>query len=103
MAFCLARSRWRLRSASVLRWPAIDLAAYRVIQESLTNVVRHAGRASAQVMVAYEPSRIVVEVTDDGRGTPDGGEPESGHGMAGMRERVAAAGGEIEAGPRPAR
>src|SRR5438309_7670397 len=81
---------------------AIDLAAYRIIQESLTNVVRHAGRASAEVILAYEPSRIVIDVSDDGRGpTPDNGE--TGHGMAGIRERVGAAGGGIEAGPRDGR
>ena len=78
---------------------AVDLAAYRIIQESLTNVVRHAGRASAQVTVAYEPSRIVIDVSDDGRGaTPGNGE--AGHGIAGIRERVGAAGGGMEVGPR---
>jgi signal transduction histidine kinase len=80
--------------------PAVDLAAYRVVQESLTNVVRHAGAAAATVRVAYRPDRLVVEVTDDGRGAAgDGAEP--GNGIAGMRERVTAAGGELEAGPRP--
>jgi signal transduction histidine kinase len=79
--------------------PAIDLAAYRIIQESLTNVVRHAGRASAEVTLAYEPSRIVIDVSDDGRGaTPGNGE--AGHGIAGIRERVGAAGGGMEVGPR---
>ena len=68
-------------------------------QESLTNVVRHAGPARATVRVAYGPGEVVVEVTDDGSraGPPD----RSGNGIAGMRERVAAAGGELEAGPRP--
>src|SRR5438128_1768391 len=47
---------------------AVDLAAYRIIQESLTNVIRHAGQASAEVTVAYQPAMVVVEVTDDGRG-----------------------------------
>jgi signal transduction histidine kinase len=81
---------------------AIDLAAYRIIQESLTNVVRHAGRASAEVTLAYEPSRIVIDVSDDGRGaTPGNGE--GGHGIAGIRERVGAAGGGMEVGPRDGR
>jgi signal transduction histidine kinase len=78
--------------------PAADLAAYRVVQESLTNVVKHAGPAAATVRVAYEPGWVVVEVSDDG----DGAAPASGgSGIAGLRERVAAAGGELEAGPRP--
>ena len=79
--------------------PAVDLAAYRIIQESLTNVVRHAGRASAEVTLAYEPSRIVIDVSDDGRG-PTPGNGEAGHGIAGIRERVGAAGGGMEVGPR---
>jgi signal transduction histidine kinase len=80
--------------------PAVDLAAYRVVQESLTNVVRHAGPATATVRVAYQPGEVLVEVIDDGdvvesaSGRPSGG-------IAGMRERVAAAGGELDAGPRP--
>ena len=82
---------------------AIDLAAYRIIQESLTNVVRHAGRASAEVTLAYEASRIVIDVSDDGRGplptTADAG----GHGIAGIRERVGAAGGGMEVGQRDGR
>jgi signal transduction histidine kinase len=77
--------------------PAADLAAYRVVQESLTNVVRHAGPAAATVRVAYQPGRVVVEVSDDGPGPAAG----PGSGITGMRERVAAAGGELDAGPRP--
>jgi signal transduction histidine kinase len=88
--------------------PAVDLAAYRVVQESLTNVVRHAGPATATVRVAYRPSEVLVEVTDDGNGlAPAPGRPAGasdakarGSGIAGMRERVGAAGGELEAGPR---
>jgi signal transduction histidine kinase len=83
--------------------PAVDLAAYRVVQESLTNVVRHAGPAAATVRVAYEPGRVLVEVSDDGPGPgPRPGAPGPGSGIAGMRDRVAAAGGELEAGPGPA-
>jgi MYXO-CTERM domain-containing protein len=78
--------------------PAVDLAAYRVVQESLTNVVRHAGPARATVRVAYDADGVVVEVTDDGAGGPPSA---GGHGIAGMRERVAALGGELRAGPRP--
>ena len=82
---------------------AIDLAAYRIIQESLTNVVRHAGRATAEVTLAYEPSRIVIDVSDDGRGLLPGNGEAGGHGIAGIRERVGAAGGGVEAGPRDGR
>jgi signal transduction histidine kinase len=82
---------------------AIDLAAYRIIQESLTNVVRHAGRATAEVTLAYEPSRIVIDVSDDGRGVVPGNGDPSGHGIAGIRERVGAAGGGMEVGPREGR
>jgi signal transduction histidine kinase len=83
--------------------PAIDLAAYRVVQESLTNVVRHAGRASAEVTISYEPSRILIGIDDDGNVSFEAGKAESGHGIAGMRERVAATGGGMEAGPRAGR
>jgi signal transduction histidine kinase len=79
---------------------AVDLAAYRVVQESLTNVLRHAGRATAAVRVSHRPDSVVVEVTDTGRGgvVDDDG---SGTGIAGMRQRVTALGGTLTAGPRP--
>lgn len=82
---------------------AVDQAAYRIVQESLTNVLRHAGPASASVRVAYEPDRLVVEVVDDGhaRDVRDGARPlGTGHGIAGMRERALALGGQLEAGKR---
>lgn len=77
----------------------VAVSAYRVVQEALTNVVKHAGARSAEVRVRYLDSTLEVEVTDDGRGAtnrPDG----NGFGLAGMRERVAVHGGELEAGPR---
>jgi signal transduction histidine kinase len=74
--------------------PAVELAAYRVAQESLTNVVRHAAARTARIRLSYEPDAVVVEVSDDGRGAPDG---PAGHGLAGMRERVRALGGTLEA------
>lgn len=83
---------------------AVDLAAFRIVQESLANVVRHAGQASAEVTVAYERDRLIVEVVDDGSGVAavDAGASDgSGHGIAGMRERVHALGGELDAGPLP--
>jgi len=82
----------------------VDLSAYRIVQEALTNVVKHAGPASAQVTVGYHDQNVTVEVTDDGRGAaaPTGDGPvATGHGLIGMRERVAAFGGDLEAGPRP--
>jgi signal transduction histidine kinase len=79
---------------------AVDLAAYRIVQESLTNFVRHAGPASAQVRITYEPRQVTVEVTDDGRHTAQHPGP-SGTGIVGMRERATAVGGALDAGPRP--
>ena len=85
----------------------VDVAAYRIVQEALTNVTRHAGPASADVTVRYAPAEVTVQVDDDGHGAAAGG-PASGQngngvgsGIAGMRERVAALGGELYAGPRP--
>jgi signal transduction histidine kinase len=78
----------------------VDLAAYRLVQESLTNVLRHAGPASATVQVAYEPDTLAITVTDTGRG--HGPAKPGGHGLLGMRERVTALGGTFEAGPGPA-
>jgi len=80
---------------------AVDQAAYRIVQESLTNVLRHAGPASASVRVAYESNRLVVEVVDDGHARErgdGGGSPGTGHGIAGMRERALAFRGQLEAG-----
>jgi signal transduction histidine kinase len=79
----------------------VDLSAYRVVQESLTNVIKHAGPASAVVRVRYAPGEIVVEVADDGRGGATGPSQNGGHGLVGMRERVGVWGGTLEAGPVP--
>jgi signal transduction histidine kinase len=91
----------------------VDLAAFRIVQEALTNVVRHAGGgARATVRLVYASTELVVQVDDDGRGGapdaggPDGATPEgtgTGRGIAGMRERVQALGGTFAAGPRPGR
>jgi signal transduction histidine kinase len=84
--------------------PAVDMAAFRVVQESLTNVIRHAGPARATVAVRHANGSVEIEVTDDGRGVAagnrDAGGEGGGHGLAGMRERAALLGGEMEAGPR---
>ena len=79
----------------------VDLSAYRIVQEALTNSLRHAGGASARVVVRYEPDAVELEVADDGPGSPADPEASGGHGLIGMRERVQLFGGELEAGPRP--
>jgi signal transduction histidine kinase len=76
--------------------PGVDLSAYRIVQEALTNVVKHAGPASAEVTVRYGADRVEVEVRDDGH--PPAGSPNGGNGLIGMRERVAMLGGELQAG-----
>ena len=81
----------------------VDLCAYRVIQEGLTNVLKHAGPAHAHVLVRYGPARLDVEVRDDGRGEPQANGDGTGHGLIGMRERVSLYGGDLQAGPRRAR
>jgi signal transduction histidine kinase len=78
-----------------------DLAAYRIIQESLTNAIRHAGPATATVALDYGRGGLRIEVTDTGLGPGAGTGSSPGHGLAGMRERAAAAGGSVEAGPAP--
>jgi len=77
----------------------VDVTAYRVVQESLTNVLRHAGPATADVRVTYQPGAVVIEVVDDGQG-PTAPAATGGQGQIGMRERVAVWGGTLEAGPR---
>jgi signal transduction histidine kinase len=77
--------------------PAIDLSAYRIVQEGLTNALKHAQASSADVVLRYAPEELRIEVRDDGRGaaTSDG----MGHGLVGVRERVTLFGGEMSAGP----
>ena len=77
----------------------IDLTAYRLVQEGLTNAIKHARAGQAEVVIRYENGHVELTVSDDGRGGGDGGG--SGHGLVGMRERVHVYGGELEAGPRP--
>ncbi|WP_419248656.1 histidine kinase [Streptomyces melanogenes] len=80
--------------------PGADLAAFRIVQEALTNVVRHSGSRTARVLLDYAPDVLELRVDDDGPAGP-GGAGGSGNGLIGMRERAAALGGTIEAGPRP--
>jgi signal transduction histidine kinase len=86
----------------------IDLSAYRIVQEALTNVVRHAGPTHARVRIGYRPGELDIEVIDDGPRGPRGPNDRAprpiaraggGHGLIGMRERAALFGGTLEAGP----
>ena len=79
--------------------PGIDLSAYRIVQEALTNALKHAGPARARVTVRYGENELDIEIADDGAGSPDEA-PAGGHGLVGMRERVALFGGEMAAGER---
>jgi signal transduction histidine kinase len=82
---------------------ALDVSAYRVLQEALSNVLRHAGPVPTAVSLRHEPAALVVQVDDVGSPVPvpRGDEQVGGHGLAGIRERVAVFGGGVEAGPRP--
>jgi signal transduction histidine kinase len=83
----------------------VELAAYRIVQEALTNVIRHAEARNAAVTITREQGSVVVDVVDDGttrNGRPDGEHGEAtreGYGLAGMTERAAAIGGRVEHGP----
>jgi signal transduction histidine kinase len=80
--------------------PGLDLAAYRIVQEALTNTLKHASASRAEVALRYGAAELAVDVLDDGRGATAGGTAGGGHGLAGMRERVALYDGRIVAGPR---
>ncbi|NED17495.1 sensor histidine kinase [Streptomyces sp. SID9913] len=81
--------------------PGIELCVYRVVQEALTNVLKHAPGAEAEVRLRYEPHQVTVSVTDDGEGViPDRVRTVGGHGLIGMRERAKLYGGQISTGPR---
>ena len=81
--------------------PAVDLAAYRIVQEALTNVRKHSAAGSAEVCLNWDPEQVTITVTDDGGGSgrPPDGPP--GYGLSGMRERATAAGGSVTATARP--
>jgi signal transduction histidine kinase len=81
--------------------PPVALAAYRIVQESLTNVVRHADRAAATVTVRHAAAGLLVEIVNDGAPAATAFDDGAGAGLAGMRERAAALGGTLHAGPRP--
>jgi signal transduction histidine kinase len=79
--------------------PGVDLSAFRIVQEALTNALTHAGPARARVVLRYRTDELELEISDDGPGTGDGSG--SGYGLVGMRERVSVYGGELQAGWRP--
>jgi signal transduction histidine kinase len=79
--------------------PGIDVSGYRIVQEALTNALKHAGPAHATVRISRDDRALAIEVSDDGAGNGNGGS--GGHGLVGMRERVAVYGGRLEAGPQP--
>src|SRR5262249_49249907 len=85
--------------------PGVDLSAYRIIQEALTNVIKHAYSSCADVTICYRADSVPVEIINEGRAKPGAAVAremvESGHGIIGMRERVAVFGGEFAAGPQP--
>ena len=92
--------------------PGVDLAAYRVVQEALTNVIKHANQARSVVRIEYGPSELLIDVADDGRPSsaaapgatgPGRSQPPGagGRGLIGLRERIALYGGDLDAGPRP--
>ena len=78
--------------------PGVDVSAYRIVQEALTNALKHAGPARARVSIRYEDDALELEIADTGSGATNGAG--AGHGLVGMRERVAVFGGELDSGPR---
>jgi signal transduction histidine kinase len=82
--------------------PGVDLAAYRVVQEALTNVIKHASQARTAVRIEYRPHDLLIDVADDGVAAGAGRlQPGGGRGLIGLRERIAIYGGDLDAGPRP--
>ncbi|WP_433453553.1 sensor histidine kinase [Streptomyces sp. CA-142005] len=81
--------------------PSVDLAAYRIVQESLTNVRKHARAGDARLFLRYHPEQLTITIENDGPAGPRRPHPGAGHGLIGMRERAATLGGRLYAGPRP--
>lgn len=79
----------------------VDLTVYRIVQEALTNVTKHAGTGSARVCLAWHRDRVTITVADDGHGTRAAPDRPPGYGLIGMRERATAVGGQLDAGRRP--
>jgi signal transduction histidine kinase len=81
--------------------PGLDLAAYRIAQEGITNALRHAHATRVDVVVRHLPRQLEIEVRDDGRGMSVDDEKRGGHGLVGIRERAALYGGTVELGDTP--
>ena len=89
--------RFSLSGGVVPLTPGVDLTAYRIVQEALTNARRHAPGAAVDVALRYEPTTLRIRVSDDGPGPSP--EPSAGHGLRGIEERVAMVGGMVRFGP----
>ena len=89
----------RVEGEAIALPAGVDLTAYRLVQEGLTNAMKHARATRAEVVVNYGDGQIEVVVRDDGTGAGNG--DGGGHGLVGMRERVSVYGGDLDAGPRP--
>jgi signal transduction histidine kinase len=81
----------------------VDLAAYRIVQEALTNALKYSGLAPTTVVLDYREEELKLEILDEGSAVPLHEQTEAGRGLAGMRDRVALYGGALDAGPRPVR
>ena len=79
--------------------PGVDLSAYRIVQEALTNVLKHAEASPTRIHLDYGEDALTVTVVDDGNPTSGAVRDQAGHGLIGIRERVAVVGGDVEAGP----
>ncbi|MFI1164626.1 sensor histidine kinase [Streptomyces sp. NPDC020801] len=90
-----------VRGAAQAPAPAVELAAYRIVQEALTNVRKHTGADHARLYLDYRPQWLTITVEDDGHVEPREPQPGTGHGLIGMRERAASVGGTLKAQPRP--
>jgi signal transduction histidine kinase len=90
----------RIEGEEVVLPPGVDLSAYRIVQEALTNALKHAGPARARVTVRYAEDGVELEVVDDGPGPSRAGDG-GGHGLVGIGERVALYGGTLRTGTRP--
>ncbi len=93
--------RVETEGAPVILPAPLDLAAYRIAQEALTNVIRHAAATTVWIRVTYGPANLGLRIEDDGKGLSLGEPAGAGSGIAGMRERLTALGGELRTGPRP--
>ena len=83
--------------------PGLDSSAYRIVQEALTNVLKHAGAAPATIHVEYQAAALVIEVIDEGTASQPFVSVRAGQGLIGIRERATVFGGQVELGPRPTR